>query len=77
MVNSMDFIFIEGLRGCSLIKLVLDEDDDVVDSVMDFVKILWLLEFLNVLYMDFLCFVIYLGVWKFVIDIFRDQELKK
>lgn len=73
----MDFIFIEGLRGCSLIKLVLDEDDDVVDSVMDFVKILWLLEFLNVLYMDFLCFVIYLGVWKFVIDIFRDQELKK
>lgn len=72
MVNSMDFIFIEGLRGWSLIKLVLDEDDDVVDSVMDFVKILWLLEFLNVLYMDFLCFVIYLGVWKFVIDIFRD-----
>lgn len=72
MVNSMDFIFIEGLRGWSLIKLVLDEDDDVVDSVMDFVKILWLLEFLNVFYMDFLCFVIYLGVWKFVIDIFRD-----
>ena len=76
-VNSMDFIFTEGLRGRSLTKPALDEDDDAVDSAMDSVKTPRLPELPNVLHTDLSRSVTHLGVRKFVIDTPRDQELKK
>lgn len=73
----MDFIFTEGLRGRSLTKPALDEDDDAVDSAMDSVKTPRLPELPNVLHTDLSRSVTHLGVRKFVIDTPRDQELKK
>ncbi|XP_061198021.1 uncharacterized protein LOC133206107 [Saccostrea echinata] len=74
----MDFIFTEGLRGRSITKLALEnEDDEDLEHTMDSMTTPRLPEMPNVLHRELSRSMTNIGVRKFVIDNPKDQELKK